>query len=215
MFTLRDASKILLHFHTIRNIIDADIDNHDRSLHILDKRMSEDESQLIYSESANTASKLIEYSNDILSFYADPGNEFVDFSEYLHLLKENHDNKPGSIAYDFIGYWCVPDGKLSDEEYRDFSEKLINGQCSIPSLANKVLRVLKYDEFLKTRYWMSISRFVREKAGKCDECGSTENLHVHHTTYDHHGCEHQHLEDLKCLCKDCHLKAHHELKKKN
>lgn len=214
MFALRDASKILLHFHTLVKL--SEVRRHEAS-DFLDEfcdKYPEEDVQLIFGGASEMAEKLIAYSNDILDFYTD-GIQYIEDSDYVDLLKEIQDNKPGSIAYDFISYWCVPDGKLSDEEYMDFSNRLINGGCSVPSLAYKVLRVLKYDEFLKTRYWMSISRFVREKSGKCEECGSTENLHVHHTTYVHHGCEHQHLEDLKCLCKDCHLKTHHELNKKS
>lgn len=214
MFTLRNASKILLHFYTTSRIIDGE-NCEPVDIHIFDNRLSEEDFHLIYGESANIALKLIVLSNDILDFYGDPGNEFVEFSEYIDLLKENQDNIPGSIAYDFISYWCIPSGQLSDDEYNEFVDKVIEGNDFIPDLAYRVLKVLKYGEFLKTRYWMSISRYVREKAGKCEECGETTNLHVHHTTYEHHGYEHRHLEDLRCLCKDCHLKAHHEMNKKS
>ena len=161
------------------------------------------------------AAKLVEYSNDVLKFYTDTSNQFIDDSDYVDILKENQDNMPKVYAYDYIRSWCVPVGTLLDEEYNVFVDFVINQNCCHPFIAYKVLRGYKYDEFLKTKYWMAVSRFVREKAGKCEECGSTTNLHVHHLSYENHGCEHEHLDDLKCLCKDCHLKAHHELNKKN
>ncbi len=37
---------------------------------------------------------------------------------------------------------------------------------------------------------------------KCEQCGSTENLHVHHLRYDHLFDER--MEDLRVLCCACH-----------
>ncbi|WP_416212660.1 HNH endonuclease [Nostoc sp. DedQUE04] len=37
---------------------------------------------------------------------------------------------------------------------------------------------------------------------------ATESLQVHHLTYENHGKEHEHLEDLITLCDDCHKKQH-------
>ena len=215
MFTLRNASKILLHFYTLLKISETREREISDFFYELSDRIPEEDTQLINGGSAEMAAKLIEYSNDILSFYTDPGNEFADMSDYIDLLKESHDNNPRANAYNFIEYWCLPGGRLTDEDHNTFVEYFINGKYVVPSLAGEVLRSLKYDEFLKTRYWMSISRFIRERSGKCDECGTTTNLHVHHLSYENHGYEHRHLEDLRCLCKDCHLKAHHELKKKS
>ena len=41
-------------------------------------------------------------------------------------------------------------------------------------------------------------------------CGSTRNLQVHHTTYEHLGVEPVHLEDLEILCAACHMAKHPE-----
>ncbi len=215
LFALRDASKILLYFHTLVKLSEIKGREFSDFIYEFCDRMPEEDAQLIFGDSAGMAKKLVEYSNDILDFYTDAGNEWVDESSFVDTIKENKDNNPKAYAFDFIYRWCIPNGKLSEEEYEEFVSSSINGEQCFPFLASEVLRFLKYDEFLRTKYWMSVSRFVREKNGKCEECGATTNLHVHHLSYDNHGCEHRHLEDLKCLCKDCHLKAHQELNKKN
>lgn len=39
-------------------------------------------------------------------------------------------------------------------------------------------------------------------------------MHAHHRTYDNHGAEHNHMNDLVCLCRDCHDNRHHGKPKK-
>jgi 5-methylcytosine-specific restriction endonuclease McrA len=36
-------------------------------------------------------------------------------------------------------------------------------------------------------------------------------VNVHHRTYEHHGEEHQYLDDLILLCHPCHSKFHGKL----
>jgi len=79
-------------------------------------------------------------------------------------------------------------------------------------LLHTKLNELDYDTFLKTNYWITISRYVRKLYPNCNRCQSKENLHVHHKTYINHGIEALHLEDLQVLCNSCHSKVHYELK---
>lgn len=69
---------------------------------------------------------------------------------------------------------------------------------------------MDYRDFLKTPYWKAISLNVKRKSkfvcGECKEKG--KHLNVHHKTYEHHGSEHKHLEDLECICEECHRKVH-------
>ena len=68
---------------------------------------------------------------------------------------------------------------------------------------------MDYQDFLKTPYWKSIALYVKEKAGKkCAMCGATKALEVHHLTYDNHGDELHHLDDLTCICRKCHENLH-------
>lgn len=70
-------------------------------------------------------------------------------------------------------------------------------------------RFLIYEDFLRTPYWYNVSQRVKWAAGfKCSNCGSKNDLHVHHLTYDHKGIEAKYPEDLICLCGKCHREAH-------
>lgn len=71
------------------------------------------------------------------------------------------------------------------------------------------LRALFYQDFVQTIYWKSI--VLRRKymdSLVCTKCGTKNNLEVHHLTYDHHGDERHHFEDLITLCHKCHEKIH-------
>jgi 5-methylcytosine-specific restriction endonuclease McrA len=71
---------------------------------------------------------------------------------------------------------------------------------------------MKYEEFLQTPYWVVIREYVLFKwNNKCAFCGSSENLNVHHRTYEHRGREHTHISDLVVLCNSCHAKFHDKL----
>lgn len=68
---------------------------------------------------------------------------------------------------------------------------------------------MRYSDFLKTQYWRSITKHLKEKAGnKCELCGAENNLQVHHKTYLHHGKEIFFLDDLCVLCDKCHHQEH-------
>lgn len=72
------------------------------------------------------------------------------------------------------------------------------------------LKNMNYKDFLQTDYWKMVSEQARINAHyKCQVCGCNDKtLHVHHNTYEHHGEEHKHMEDLVCLCEDCHYLYH-------
>ena len=73
------------------------------------------------------------------------------------------------------------------------------------------IKGMKYNDFLKTPYWKAIAEKVKHRAkNRCQICNGTENLNVHHRSYVHHGEELYHLEDLICVCKNCHKKHHFE-----
>lgn len=71
------------------------------------------------------------------------------------------------------------------------------------------IKGMDYHEFLETPYWKAISEYVKYRSKfHCIMCNKTENLNVHHRTYDIHGYELQNINSLVCLCKDCHEKFH-------
>jgi hypothetical protein len=65
-----------------------------------------------------------------------------------------------------------------------------------------------YALFLESRWWLDLSRECRKEAGgRCSECGSTNRLQAHHLRYPDNWFDTT-LKDLRCLCDDCHAKAH-------
>lgn len=78
-------------------------------------------------------------------------------------------------------------------------------------IAEKI-KLMSYKEFLTTPYWKAISVYMKIKQNRCEICGSKFDLHTHHKTYEHHGYEILHLNDLEVLCGICHAKVHKEKK---
>lgn len=67
---------------------------------------------------------------------------------------------------------------------------------------------VKYKEYMESDVWREKRRIMLDRAGhKCQLCGTTKSLGVHHNTYKNLGDEP--LEDLCVLCWPCHS-AHHE-----
>lgn len=66
---------------------------------------------------------------------------------------------------------------------------------------------MPYKEYLQTIYWDAVKKKMHETIGyKCEMCGLEENIHVHHFHYANRGKET--LNDLACLCEDCHYVIH-------
>lgn len=72
------------------------------------------------------------------------------------------------------------------------------------------IRNMPYQHFLQTTYWISIATCIKRAARKkCERCGNENTeLHIHHKTYENHGDELHHLDDLVCLCGKCHAETH-------
>ncbi len=77
---------------------------------------------------------------------------------------------------------------------------------------SETLKKMSYKDYLQTEYWQMLSEQVKANAKyKCQVCGRTAKevtLHVHHNTYEHRGEEYKYMEDLVCLCGDCHQYFH-------
>jgi 5-methylcytosine-specific restriction endonuclease McrA len=75
-----------------------------------------------------------------------------------------------------------------------------------------IINEMEYSDFLTTLYWQEISYRIKKFSNfKCNNCGSSHNLQVHHKYYTKHGYEHQfHIakDMLVCLCNECHAKIH-------
>lgn len=69
------------------------------------------------------------------------------------------------------------------------------------------LVAIDYQDYLKTLYWKSISKYIRSKFDSC-KCGVKDKLHVHHNTYKYVGIEHLHINCLDVMCDKCHSLIH-------
>ena len=69
-------------------------------------------------------------------------------------------------------------------------------------------RKKRYIKFLNSNEWKHIRlRLFGERGRKCEMCGETQNLHVHHLTYKRFGGKELN-EDLQVLCDICHMTVH-------
>lgn len=64
----------------------------------------------------------------------------------------------------------------------------------------------RYDDYLDTRHWANKRRAYLRRYPKCEVCGTTEDLRVHHKTYANLGQEPD--RDLVTLCKQHHGLIH-------
>ncbi len=78
------------------------------------------------------------------------------------------------------------------------------------SMFAEYLRGLAYNRFLQTRYWHAVRLKMKSlsASGKCDMCEEGSGEQVHHRSYEHHGSEHAHLQDLLLVCDRCHRAIH-------
>jgi len=71
------------------------------------------------------------------------------------------------------------------------------------------IRALPYNRFLSTAYWFAVSDRAKIKAGfRCQVCNRKGRIDAHHRSYQNHGSEHEHLEDITVLCRGCHALFH-------
>lgn len=69
-----------------------------------------------------------------------------------------------------------------------------------------------YDRYLHSPHWQETKQKRLDlDEHKCAFCKSTENLNVHHLTYDRIGNENV-RHDLVTLCQDCHKKLHEQIR---
>uniref|UniRef100_A0A6M3L6M0 Putative homing endonuclease n=1 Tax=viral metagenome TaxID=1070528 RepID=A0A6M3L6M0_9ZZZZ len=68
-----------------------------------------------------------------------------------------------------------------------------------------------YDGYINSKEWKAKRRAAFLHYGKaCQICGSTQELSVHHLTYERLGREK--MKDLQVLCNSCHENTHEGLK---
>jgi len=69
------------------------------------------------------------------------------------------------------------------------------------------LKNLPYDEYLMSEHWLKVRNWMLKFSGhRCQMCGATSGLGVHHNNYGHLGEESRY--DLAVVCVACHARHH-------
>lgn len=109
----------------------------------------------------------------------------------------------------FAEMFLDPD-KKADDSGEEYISKLITREVIIDGTFDEEIaariKQMPYSDFLKTPYWNIIADLKKAVSGCCVLCCSDKRLEVHHPTYEWHGYEHRHFNDLVVLCHDCHAK---------
>ncbi len=78
-----------------------------------------------------------------------------------------------------------------------------------PHRDGSLLAGIEYQHFLGTVYWRILRDYLLWKRGSaCEQCARTGLMILHHKSYEHHGSEHRHLDELEFLCRECHDAEH-------
>ena len=69
-------------------------------------------------------------------------------------------------------------------------------------------RRAEYNAFMESQTWDNMRRRKLERSRyRCEQCGDTKDLQVHHLNYERFGGD-ERMTDLQVLCKPCHNRAH-------
>ncbi len=120
----------------------------------------------------------------------------------VEIIKKNTDG--------YIESYLSPDNIWNDGMKNN--KKIFNLKndiyCDRERIKNYI-KDMRYYDFLKTPYWKAIAERVKIKADfRCSLCNSNKNLSVHHRTYSIHGDELYNMNELVCICQECHEKHH-------
>lgn len=139
----------------------------------------------------------------------------IDGAPTLDMVKEYIETKKFNLSAKKVYARYVENGwKTAKGDDIKTLEAAING-CNSDSkkygLTPKEARE-KYCELLQTQEWKDFSSAVKKHYGnKCQQCGSTEGLEVHHNHYRRHGHSlpwAYYYKEMTVLCHDCHQKVH-------
>lgn len=99
---------------------------------------------------------------------------------------------------------------FSSEKFRVMLTQLYTLPDAAREEVHRRLAALPYRDFLRSWYWDACRSEELSRAGyRCRRCRAEKvRLQVHHIDYDHRGREHEHIEDLRAVCDNCHVKAH-------
>lgn len=100
----------------------------------------------------------------------------------------------------YDAYWFIGNFPL-------VTVKIVSSIEEATKVINSFLYRLSYHGYLDSEEWKEKRKEALKKANnRCVLCNSTNNLQVHHRTYENVGDEKQ--NDLTVLCRECHSKFH-------
>lgn len=151
--------------------------------------------------------------HDSKSYYCDDCKKIIKEKELAksELMKEEWEQLRREATNNYIGIYLNPvrTWKVGVPNWKKIKD-LKTFEYDKFTLA-QFIKSMDYKEFLQTPYWKAIAERVKYKAkNKCQLCNGTEDLNVHHRSYENHGDELNHMEDLICICQSCHQKHHFE-----
>ncbi|KKL98508.1 hypothetical protein LCGC14_1823690 [marine sediment metagenome] len=128
--------------------------------------------------------------------------QFYNDISQRHYISKWNSAKLGEV-YVLNPKYVVNGGKVLSEVYFLFYPDEISNEHNLQDTTRS------YKAYLSSTEWQEKRELVLKRDKCCQHCNSTDNLLVHHITYEH--IFHEHMEDLITLCKKCHFKEHPEL----
>lgn len=165
--------------------------------------------------------RLSERCNDIGEFVCESCRAIKDAENRKRLAKTEEERsrviKENTDA--FISKWLAVGADVPQAERGSYSSSTkfrYEYFSTDRDAVAKHIKSMPYRDFLKTPMWKSISILVKKRSKfRCSLCGTESTyvnpLNVHHRTYEHHGYELSHMEDLICICNKCHAKFHDKI----
>jgi hypothetical protein len=112
------------------------------------------------------------------------------------------------------GNWSEGDWAGQEFDFRETLEYLDDPEDDIDNVLRSTAelyghRQQSYIAFLESDYWLKVRSQALSNAGnKCQSCGATERLQVHHKRYCQRFTEHENMHLLEVLCDSCHEQSH-------
>lgn len=147
-----------------------------------------------------------------LKYLGKPKNKFSPEKIYKELEKRHWRSTSGHPVCNLENYIhgiCgVKSNKYLADEYLSKKPKLAKKHNIISAKQENVVGT--YNEQLKDTRWKAFRQFVFAVRGcKCELCGYTENLQVHHPKYIKGRAAWEYTcNDVVVLCDKCHKKVH-------
>lgn len=123
---------------------------------------------------------------------------------------QNESGEEDDPTKEYIEKYCLPTDEKPDNEEISY---IISATGLDEKRLRNHLKAMPYIDFQKTKYWKAISwRRKRMDGMVCKDCGCDDQtkLRVHHFTYENHGDERHHFDDLITICDECHRFRHSE-----